>query len=268
MRSRLVLTAALLVAMPAGARASDPPSALAVPAAEAVAPGNAALLDRGDRGDRGTEAVLAGVLESIRFRPRERSYHPAGPSVSSLSQVHAGFFDPNGDFSTGFLFGARVGPQIDPHIQLGIAADWWHKSESQTVTVSSGPLPGGGSSVIQRELSRSSSNLFPILGFLQISGDEGMPIIPYGGVGAGYEALFLSADDRTNGTAYDATFGGFGWQAWGGVAVPLSGRSRISGELFVNDSDVERSVDSGGQTYREIVKMSGVGMRFGLTWGL
>ena len=81
--------------------------------------------------------------------------------------------------------------------------------------------------------------------------------------------LFLSATDYQTGADFEATFGGWGWQAWGGAALPLSGRSRMFGEAFLNSGDVERDVfdPASGVTYREIVDADGLGMRFGLTWG-
>ena len=81
--------------------------------------------------------------------------------------------------------------------------------------------------------------------------------------------LFLSADNFQTSEHFDATYGGWGWQAWGGVSVPLSGNSRITAEVFRNQSEVGRDVDDPqtGVTYREIVNLDGVGMRFGLGWG-
>ena len=84
-----------------------------------------------------------------------------------------------------------------------------------------------------------------------------------------YQVLFLSATDYRTGAGYEATFGGWGWQAWGGAALPLSGRSRLFGEVFFNSGEVGRDVDDpvGGVTYRESVDADGAGMRFGLSWG-
>ena len=104
---------------------------------------------------------------------------------------------------------------------------------------------------------------------MQVQGDENQSVIPYGGIAGGWEVLFLSADDFITGDSFDATFTGWGWQAWLGAGIPLSGQARLTGELFVNQSQPEREVTdpTTGQDFLEIVDMDGVGMRFGLAWG-
>ena len=210
-------------------------------------------------------ALAAPLVAPVRYRPRE--YRARGSAMPTTSQIHAGFFDPSENFSTGFYGGFRVGPQVDPRLQLGLAVDWWHKGESQTVRIDQGPLPGGGSGERRRELSRSSADLIPILFFAQLSGDENLSIIPYGGAGIGYEVLSLTAEDYATRQIFDAAYGGLGWQVWAGAAMPLSGRTRVTGEVFYNGSEVGRDVDDFEFSYREIVKMNGVGMRFGASWG-
>ena len=217
-------------------------------------------------------SIAKGVtLEAVRYRPRSRyrDNYDRGPRNESLTQLHLGFFDPEGDADNGFVVGMRGGPLVDPHIQIGAGLDWVHRSDQQSAVLGSQPGPGGTTITTRRELARSSSNLFPIMGFLQVQADPDMPFIPYFGVGGGYEVLFLSAEDFNTGESFDATYGGWGWQAWGGAALPLSGRSRLSGEIFVNGGDAHRDVDDtiSGGVVREIVSLSGVGMRFGLNWG-
>jgi len=214
-----------------------------------------------------------GILESIRYRPR-RSYYPHerresyGYRPQGFSQVHLGFFDPEGHPSTGILVGFRGGLAVDPHIQIGANLDWRHKGESDAIVVRQSVGPGGETITTKQDLERSSSDLIPLLAFLQVSaGDLG--VIPYFGVAGGYEALFLSARNFQTGEKFDGTFDGFGWQAWGGAALPLSSNARLNAEVFVNGAELGRDVDdpSTGQTLRETVDMDGAGMRFGLAWG-
>jgi hypothetical protein len=208
--------------------------------------------------------------EAVRYRPRSRYRRSGpGPGLGTLSQIHIGFFDPEGDVDNGFVGGLRGGPLLDPHVQVGVGVDWVHRSDNQSTLVGTTAGPGGTVITTQRELARSSSNLFPLMGFVQFQADENLPFIPYFGAGGGYEVLFLSADDYVTGASFDATYGGWGWQAWGGAAIPLSGRSRLSGEIFLNECEVHRDVDdpSVGGTVREIVKQNGVGVRVGMTWG-
>jgi hypothetical protein len=217
--------------------------------------------------DASVLALPAGTrYDAVRYRPRPsggRSYVTESPT-----QLHIGFFEPNGHGSTSFAFGFRGGPSIDDRIQLGLAADWYHNSESQRV-VAGDPYQVGNNLVTpERVLARASSNLFPILLFMQVSAGNELQVIPYFGAAGGYEVLLLSATDYNTSQNFDATYGGWGWQVWGGVALPLSGRSRLNGEVFVNQGDVERDVtDALGNTYRERVDADGVGMRFGLSWG-
>ncbi len=212
-------------------------------------------------------ALTTPLVAPIRYRPGH--YRGRGYVMPTTWQIHAGFMDPTDNFSTGFYGGFRGGPQVSPNVQIGVGVDWWHKSESQTVNIDQGPLPGGGTTERQLELSHSSVDLLPMLAFVQVSGDENLAVIPYGGAGIGYEVLFLSAEDFQTATSFDATYGGFGWQAWGGFGVPLSGQSRINAEVFYNGSEVGRDVEDrfSPVTFREIVKMNGVGVRVGLQWG-
>lgn len=251
---------------PASAVTAMDAGALALPALDTAM--GAADTDEGAASFVPTEGIRS---LSIRRRPRrpwrEPSYSPA--YARGFSQIHGGFFDPSHDGATGVLFGFRGGTEIDERIQLGAGVDWSHRSDRRTSVVSEAPLPGGGGTVQQLELARSSSDLVPIMAFLQFSPPTGSMVSPYFGIGGGYEVLYVSAQDFSTGLDYDATFGGWGWQAWGGVSLPLSGRTRFNAEVYSNQSEVSRDVDGGfnGLTLREIVNVDGMGMRFGLSWG-
>jgi len=216
-----------------------------------------------------TFALATPFAGGVGYRPR--AYRSRASVMPTTTQVHLGFFDPTGDFSTGFVGGFRMGPQVDPHVQIGLAMDWWHRSESTTMNLGEVRLPVG-SGTERLVLSKASADLMPVLGFVQVSGDENLPVIPYGGFGVGYEWLFLTADDYLTSESFDQTFGGFGWQVWGGAGIPLDGRTRINGEVFYNGSEVGSDVDLyipdlGPVTVRDVVKMNGLGMRFGVAWG-
>lgn len=218
---------------------------------------------------------VAGVPEvsvaGVHYRPRRSGYRRP-VEAASVSQIHLGFFDPDGDPARRFLAGIRGGPMIDQRIQLGVGIDWAHDSDNTSSVSSKSTGPGGTPITIQRDLARASTDLFPIMAFLQVSADDNMSVVPYFGVGGGYELLNLSADDYQSGTSFDATYGGWGWQVWGGLAMPLSGRTRLTGEVFVNGAELSRNVDDpyygvNGSTYRETVNQDGVGARFGIAWG-
>ncbi len=210
-------------------------------------------------------------FESVRYRPRrgyrDRDYDDRR-SLNSSTQLHLGFYDPSEGIGTGFWGGFRGGPWVDPHVQIGVGVDWFHKSEDVTESGGGGiDGPGGVVIVPERTVSEYSVNMFPIYGFMQVAGDASMSVIPYAGIGGGYNVLFLTANDFETGEEFDGTFGGWGWQRFGGAAVPLSGRSRMSGEVFYASTEVGRDVEDITGEYRETIDVDGLGVRFGLSWG-
>jgi hypothetical protein len=278
MNRRSVLLFALAVALLSAGRASASPipagaadlSILALPVTPGVVAPDFALTTSPAAGAPARFAAWDGTrLGSIGYRPRRqrgRGYDLGGRS-HGFGEITGGFFDPEGELSSGVLFGFRIGSTLDDRVQIGLGFDWNHRSDRQSAVVREVPLPGGGTARRTLELSRSSSDLFPILASLQVSPGTDLPVSPYFGVGAGYEVLFISADDFATGDQFDATYGNWGWQAWAGAAVPLSHWSRLKAEVFFNSAEVSRDVDDpSGATFQETVDMDGVGMRVGLSW--
>jgi hypothetical protein len=250
-----------------GAAGAQPSLAPAAPSFGVLAPAAPSF---------GVLAPTAPSLATVAFVPRQESVRHwrrsdeerNEPRRSSPVQIHAGFFSQDGSAPTSFAFGFRGGPSVDEHIQLGVGLDWYHDSENQREVVGETSQNGRPVSVT-RELSRASSDLVPIQAFLQLNLGSGRSLVPYAGIAGQYQVLFLTATDFQTGADYEATFGGWGWQAWGGVALPLSSHARLFGEAFVNSGEVGRDVNdpSSAVTYREIVDADGAGMRFGLSWG-
>jgi len=208
--------------------------------------------------------------ESSRYRPRrEGSYGRSRWRGRGVSQLHAGFLDPKGQSEAGFLAGFRGGTQFDDAIQIGLGLDWRNKSGRATEVIQETTGPGGETIIVRRDVSSYSSNLFPALAYIQLSGPSHLALVPYVGAAASWQVLFLKADDFATGQQFDATFDGFGWQLWAGAAMPLSGRSRLMGEVFMNQADLNRDVYDVtlGQDIRETVNVDGVGARFGMSWG-
>jgi hypothetical protein len=211
--------------------------------------------------------------ESIRYRPRyrPRRYDERSSSSGSSSgylQLQGGVFDPTGDnVANGSMFGMRVGTSADDRVQLGMQIDWAHRSDRQTEVVGSGTLPGGGTVERRRELSSASSDLLPLMAFVQVS-PTGTNQGPYVGLAGGYEALFISAEDFATGENFDATYDGWGWQFYGGFAFPMSNVTRLTVEGYTNAGDLDRKVvdPTSGITYREVVDAGGVGIRGGVSW--
>jgi hypothetical protein len=223
------------------------------------------------------DAGVRTTFESSTYRPHSgggygRSYGPRRASSyhsGMVSQIHAGLFDPDGTPTSGAVFGFRGGQLLDDTIQIGLGADWGHQSASASAITQETPGPGGTVITTRQDIARSSSNLFPVLAYLQVQGPSDLGVIPYFGVGAGYEVLFLSAEDFVTGQNFDGTFGGWGWQLWGGAAFPVSPRARFTAEAFLNQAQLDRDVNDQvtGETLRQSVNMNGLGMRLGLSWG-
>lgn len=209
-----------------------------------------------------------------RYRPRRerpRSYYrePGYSRIRGVAQIHAGFLDPDGAADPGFVVGFRGGQQMGDMLQIGLGVDWRTKTGRSTEVLQEQIGPGGEVIQVRRDLSSFSSNLFPTLAYLQLSGPSNLGIVPYFGVAGSWQVLFLQADDFQTGESFDATFDGFGWQLWGGAAMPLGGGSKLVGEVFLNNADLSRDVfdPASGQTIREIVSTDGVGARFGVSVG-
>lgn len=210
-------------------------------------------------------------LDAIRYRPRrharQRDEWRERSNSSGYAQFHGGVFDPEDAGANGALFGMRIGGSFDDRAQVGVALDWSHRSDRRAEVVRTEPLPGGGTVERRVDLASSSFDLVPVLAFLQVT-PAGTNAGPYFGIGGGYEALFVTAEDFVTGTDYEATFDGFGWQAWGGFAFPMTRDVRLHLEVFANGGELDREVDddASGYTVREIVDVDGGGARFGLSW--
>lgn len=210
------------------------------------------------------------TLEAVSFQPRRGPYHP--PSAAShwrgVSQIHAGFLDPDGPSDVGFDMGFRAGNEIDQMFQLGVGLDWRTKSGNTTSLAHSSVGPGGETIVTQIEAAHFSSNLLPVLAYAQLSGPP-RRIVPYVGIAGSWQVLFLQADDYTTGQRFDATYSGWGWQAWGGAGIAMVGRTRLIGEAFLNQGNVGRDVYDPfyGVVVRETISTDGFGARFGVSWG-
>ena len=212
----------------------------------------------------------AGVqLGGVHYQPRGHGGYRRSPESAGVSQVHLGFFDPDGAQEARFDLGIRGGPMLDENLQVGLGVDWIHKGRN----ISSGgpPIvgPGGVPIGVTTNLSRESVNMFPIMGFVQVSASDKLGVVPFLGAGGGYEVLVLSAEDFATGATFDGTFSGWGWQVWGGVGVPLGGRTRLTGEVFLNRAELGRDANDGpgGLKVHETVNADGAGLRFGVAWG-
>jgi hypothetical protein len=262
-----VLALALVLPVAAHAQSSERSSGSASAFTLPVADLNAAYDRNEDAGSLAYGSTYGGRNDYIRYRPR--SYRRSAYTMPVVSQIHAGFFDPNGSPSSGFMFGFRGGPMVDPHVQVGISADWEHKSSSAEQQFDVGDVGGGVGGVTTTTTSEgTTTNFVPLLGFIQVGGDDNMSVIPYAGIGGGYEILTLeNSGVEIDGTSIDGTYGGWGWQLWAGAGVPLSGQARLFGEGFYNTAEVAQDLDGFQGPFRVKIDRNGFGARFGVSWG-
>jgi hypothetical protein len=206
----------------------------------------------------------------IHYSPRPYPYHAnvsEGPSTPIPMAILGGFYQPDAGGNNSFDVALRGGPQFDPHVQIGGMAEWSHRSQDQT-TMAGSPFTQAGTTITpQRVLASANSDLVPIMAFMQLSAGN-LALVPYAGIAGGYQMLFLHSNDYANNTSYNATFGGWGWQAWGGLGLSLSKQLRITAEAFMNQSSPSRNLTAvDGTNYREVVNANGTGARGGLQWG-
>src|SRR5262245_47609139 len=174
--------------------------------------------------------------ETVWFEPRRPAAPPPSPKVAEPPrassprivvplQIHGGVFAHDENAPRSYAAGLRGGPAIDKHLQIGVGADWYHRTDSDREVVAD-TLQAGQPVKVTRVLSQASSDLIPVLAFLQLSVGKGL--VPYAGIAGGYQFLLLSATDNTTGERFNANYGGLGWQAWGGLGLEV-GRSRLFG---------------------------------------
>lgn len=245
-----------------------------------------AVLAPGASASEATEVTLAGVAyrpvvhrgavaySPVVYRPKgsgmppDDVHHQNVHQVQTVTQIYGGRMDPDGSTDGEFLMGIRTGPKLSKHLQLGLMFDWVRDSDYESSFTTSTPGPGGVNITTKYDYSGAYTDLFPLMGFVQLSLNEKRFISPYGGLGGGYQWFNVTAYDRY-GTWYDANFGGWGWQGWAGVALRVTDGVRLSGEAMYNSVELSRNVYDpvNGWTNHETVPMYGVGARFGLAFG-
>jgi hypothetical protein len=281
MKARFVAFALLgcavmsLAAVSAFADTPSAPSSLTLPA------GAAAILDLTTPGDVAPEVAV--VVEptmptaeylGIHYRPRsmpDTSTSRGFQEIYTRTQIYGGAFQlRNRPDHNAAMGGIRLGPMLGRHAQLGVLFDWTHATSQESTNQGQVLGPGGIPINGRYDLSRSSMDVFPLLAFCQLSGWGKLWLMPYVGAGGGYQWVNLYGEDYVNNRTYDATFGGWGWQAWGGVGMPIASNVKITGEVFVGGATVGRDVPDPYNViiYHESVDLEGFGARFGLAWGL
>ncbi len=194
----------------------------------------------------------------------------AAHQVNGRSQIHGGVYDPKNVLGKRAVVGIRGGPMITRNIQVGLAFDWMYDSENLTTASGGTSIPGGQPIAVTQVISRASLHQIPLMAYAQFEGWGLLWLVPYVGAGGGYQFMVITADDYAANQHFDATLGGWAWQTWAGVGVPMGNRVRLTGELFLHGGDVARTKTDAitGVTFRETAPTDGLGARFGLSWGM
>ena len=82
------------------------------------------------------------------------------------------------------------------------------------------------------------------MAFVQISADDDLGVVPLLRRRGRYEVPSLSAENHQTGDTYDGTFWRLGLAATRRRRAALSGRTRVTGELYVNGGELNRDVDN------------------------
>lgn len=180
--------------------------------------------------------------------------------------LRGGFFDAEDVPKNDWLAGFKLTGVISKGVEMGISTDYQRRSHSAGERIDEYRDPSGNLVKTTVPTAEVSSSLVPALGILELR----IPtpgLQPYVGAGAGYEWLFVAGDDFVNNTHFSDTFGGFGWQGFGGIDLAINEKARLNAEAFWNESNVSRHLmDPGGFEVKQTINVRGGGIRGGLSF--
>jgi hypothetical protein len=182
-----------------------------------------------------------------------------GPDLWSI-QLDTGLYAPIEASGPSPTVGMRYCKHYTSHVQGGLLTGWTLKRTSLEAPVT-GPL----SSESHAEFARVNAHLVPVMGFVQVNLTNRFWLVPFVGIGGGYEWLIVETKDDRTGAKFKTTYDNVAWETFAGIGLRLSSVVRVNGELFYNGGSLERGVlDASGRAFREAVNVSGVGARVGL----
>jgi hypothetical protein len=174
--------------------------------------------------------------------------------------LHGGLFLPIDVNAPSPTFGLRLSKLVGSHLQVGILTGWTF--ERKDLTTGGDSLPGSEPQLV---LARVESHLVPLMGYIRVNLTEKHWLVPYVGVGTGYEWLTFQATDYRSQLTGSATYANWAWEGWLGLGIRLGQDLRVNGEAYYNGASLERDViDESGNIWKEVVKMDGVGLRLGV----
>src|SRR5262249_4733356 len=113
-------------------------------------------------------------------------------------------------------------------------------------------------------LATGTANLIPAMAFLQVTLTQKLPLVPYLGIAAGYEWLYLRVKDYRAGADSSLTYSNPARGGDAGGGLKLSPAGGFDGEVYYNDASPGRDVIVNNRSLRETVDMDGAGARIGL----
>jgi hypothetical protein len=199
----------------------------------------------------GAHAASAQTFQADVWTPKDEKF--------SL-HLHGGMFSPIDVNAPSPTVGLRLSKLLGSHLQAGVLTGWTFERKDLTESVYD--LPGTQPEVL---LARVDEHLVPLMGFLRVNLTEKHWLVPYIGVGTGYEWLTIEATDYVSQLTGTASFSNWAWEGWVGLGIRLGQNLRVNGETYYNGASLERDVvDQSGQVFKEVVKLDGVGARLGL----
>ena len=206
-------------------------------------------------------------------RSEVRRYYPAPPPprsrpIQGWFEVRGGFYDSQDASKNDWTIGIKTTGRVAPNVLIGFSADYQRRENSGREVTSSYIDPTGNVVTTSTTTAENESNLWPIMGTLELHFAGGSGIDPYVGGGIGWEFLNVQAYDARTGLYYSADYDGFGYQAFGGVRLPIGPRAKFSAEAYWNGAEVDRHFFDPytGLNYEESIDVDGVGGRAGLSF--
>jgi len=191
---------------------------------------------------------------------KEQSLVERTEQPSWILHLHGGMFTPVDVNAPSPMIGVRLSKLVGSNLQAGVLSGYTLQRKDLTEDVNS--LPG---TQPKRVLARSDAQLVPLMGFLRVNFTQKFWLVPYVGVGAGYEWLTYEATDYQTEVTNSSTFSNWAWEGWVGMGLRLGQSLRVNGEIFYNGASLEREVvDEFGKPWIETVDLNGVGARVGL----
>lgn len=220
----------------------------------------------------GNTVVLASSAQRV-YRQDNGNYRPAiirkpwsrPKQERGWFYLRGGVFDYENVAKDDFVIGFKVAGRMSDFFSMGLSTDLQRREAYDQVRVEEFRDPTGNLVRSSVTTFASSSNLIPLLAIAEVELPTAM-FHPYVGIGGGYEWMVVEFEDHDSGLYSKNTYGGLGWQAWAGLAVPMAKTAAITGEVYLNRATVSRDVQDAvsGDILKEEIDVDGGGFRAGL----